>query len=180
MLCTFPTHRVSFRQESTATENSNSLLFSQLHFNNVTFDALYHGGHLVMCNKRCEVQNQGITLTNIDHLTTHQPYLSISQSCKGDTPFIWPAPPLATHLKQNTHYNNYIIMPMFPLWSHNTWLPLTRPDGLPAATVEKYTQLFTTGDQLLVTSNQEYMLWFNFILGSNFLFFCFWVYGNVW
>ena len=50
-------------------------------------------------------------------------------------------------------------MPMFPLWSHNTWLLLTRPDGLPAATVEKYTQLFTTGDQLPVTSNQEYMLW---------------------
>ena len=60
-------------------------------------------------------------------------------------------------------------MPMFPFLSHNTWLPLTRPDGLPAATVEQYTQLFTTGDQLLVTSNQEYMLWFNFILGLNFL-----------
>ena len=43
----------------------------------------------------------------IDYLNTHQPYLSISQSCNGNTPFIRPLPPLATHLKQNTHYNNY-------------------------------------------------------------------------
>ena len=39
-----------------------TFLFSQLHFNNVTSHALFYGGHLVMCSKRCAVQNQGITL----------------------------------------------------------------------------------------------------------------------
>ena len=39
-------------------------LFSQLHFNNVTSHTLFYGGHLVMCSKRCAVQNQGITLSN--------------------------------------------------------------------------------------------------------------------
>ena len=39
-----------------------AFLFSQLHFNNVTLDALFHGGHLVMGSKRCAVQNQRITL----------------------------------------------------------------------------------------------------------------------
>ena len=39
-----------------------AFLFSQLHFNNVTSHALFYGGHLVMCSKRCTVQNQGITL----------------------------------------------------------------------------------------------------------------------
>ena len=37
-------------------------LFSQLHFNNVTSDALFYSGHLVMHSKRCTVQNQWITL----------------------------------------------------------------------------------------------------------------------
>ena len=39
-----------------------AFLLSQLHFNNVTSDALFHGGHLVMRSKRCAVQNPGITL----------------------------------------------------------------------------------------------------------------------
>ena len=39
-----------------------AFLSSQLHFNNVTLDALYHGGHLVMRSKRCAVQNHRITL----------------------------------------------------------------------------------------------------------------------
>ena len=39
-----------------------ALLFSQLHFNKVTSDALFHGGHLVMRSMRCAVQNQQITL----------------------------------------------------------------------------------------------------------------------
>ena len=29
-----------------------AFLFSQPHFNNVTFDALYHGGHPVLCAVR--------------------------------------------------------------------------------------------------------------------------------
>ena len=33
-------------------------LFSQLHLNNVTSDALFYGGHLVMRSKRCAVHNQ--------------------------------------------------------------------------------------------------------------------------
>ena len=40
-----------------------AFLFSQLHFNNVTLRALFYGGHLVMCSKRCAVQNQGITFS---------------------------------------------------------------------------------------------------------------------
>ena len=40
-----------------------AFLFSQLHFNNVTSLALFYGGHLVMCSKRCAVQNEGITLS---------------------------------------------------------------------------------------------------------------------
>ena len=39
-----------------------AFLFSQLHFNNITSHALFYGDHLVMRNKRCAVQNQGITL----------------------------------------------------------------------------------------------------------------------
>ena len=39
-----------------------ALLFGQLHFNNVTSDALFPGGHLVMRSMRCAVQNQQITL----------------------------------------------------------------------------------------------------------------------
>ena len=41
-----------------------AFLFSQLHFNNVTSDALFQGGHLVMLSKRCAVQNQRITWRN--------------------------------------------------------------------------------------------------------------------
>ena len=52
---------------------------------------------------------------------------------------------------------------------------------------EKLKRLFHLGDFLNCKDNQErssrmiwelvllYVLWFNFILGSNFLFFCFWV-----
>ena len=61
-LCTFLTRRVSLRQETTASKNCNSVSPSQLHFNNVTSHALFYGSHLVMCSKRCAVQNQGITL----------------------------------------------------------------------------------------------------------------------
>ena len=39
-----------------------AFLSSQLHFNNVTLHALYHGGHLVMRSKRCAVQNHRIIL----------------------------------------------------------------------------------------------------------------------
>ena len=42
-----------------------AFLFSQLHFNNITSHALFYGGHLVMRSKRCEVQNQGITLKTL-------------------------------------------------------------------------------------------------------------------
>ena len=41
-------HIVSSRQETTASEILIAFLFSQLHFNNATLDALFHGGHLVM------------------------------------------------------------------------------------------------------------------------------------
>ena len=34
-----------------------AILFSQLHFHNVTSHALFYGGHLVMRSKRCTVQN---------------------------------------------------------------------------------------------------------------------------
>ena len=34
-----------------------AILFSQLHFHNVTSHALFNGGHLVMRSKRCTVQN---------------------------------------------------------------------------------------------------------------------------
>ena len=33
-----------------------AILFSELHFNNVTLDVLFHGGHLVMRSKRCAMQ----------------------------------------------------------------------------------------------------------------------------
>ena len=39
-----------------------AFLLSQVHFNNVSLDALSHGGHLVIRSKRCAVQNQQITL----------------------------------------------------------------------------------------------------------------------
>ena len=48
LLCTFPTHWVSSRPETTATENLIMSLFDQLHFNNVSSDDLFHGDHLVM------------------------------------------------------------------------------------------------------------------------------------
>ena len=35
-----------------------AFLFSQLHIHNVTSDALFHGGHLVMHSMRCAVQTQ--------------------------------------------------------------------------------------------------------------------------
>ena len=44
-----------------------AFLFGQLHFNNVSSHALFYGGHLVMRSKRCAVQNQGITLSQIKH-----------------------------------------------------------------------------------------------------------------
>ena len=43
-----------------------AFLFSQLHFINITSHALFYDGHLLMRNKRCAVQNQGITLSNED------------------------------------------------------------------------------------------------------------------
>ena len=39
-----------------------AFLFSRLHFNRVTSNALFYGGHLVMHSKRCAMQNQWITL----------------------------------------------------------------------------------------------------------------------
>ena len=47
-LWTFPTHRVSSRQETTGSEMLIAFLFSQLHFNNANLDAPFHGGHLVI------------------------------------------------------------------------------------------------------------------------------------
>ena len=37
-----------------------AFFFSQRHFNNVTSNAPFYGGHLVMRSNRCAVQNQGI------------------------------------------------------------------------------------------------------------------------
>ena len=39
-----------------------AFLFGQRHFNNVTSHALFYGGHLVMCSKRCAMQNQGTAM----------------------------------------------------------------------------------------------------------------------
>ena len=50
-----------------------AFLFGQLHFNNVTSHALFYRGHLVMRNKRCAVQNQGITLNK--RILIQQPFL---------------------------------------------------------------------------------------------------------
>ena len=61
-LCTFPTHWVSPRQETTASENSNNVSLQSTSINNVTLHALSYGGQLVMRSKRCAVQNQRITL----------------------------------------------------------------------------------------------------------------------
>ena len=47
-----------------------AFLFSQLHFSNITSHALFYGGHLVMCSKRCAVQNQWITLIAVQILQT--------------------------------------------------------------------------------------------------------------
>ena len=60
-LCTFPTHWVSPRQETTASKNSNSVSLQS------TSHALFYSGHLVMRSKRCAVQNQGITLRDISN-----------------------------------------------------------------------------------------------------------------
>ena len=38
-----------------------AFLFSQLHFNNVISDALFHGGNLVMRSKKCAMNNQRLT-----------------------------------------------------------------------------------------------------------------------
>ena len=73
-LCTFPTYWVCLRYAHSQHIESHlgkkqqqakipiAFLFSQLHFNNVTSNALLYGGHLVMRSNRCAVQNQGITL----------------------------------------------------------------------------------------------------------------------
>ena len=42
-----------------------AFLFSQLHFNNVTSDALFHGGHLVVLIKRFKVQTSESPQLNI-------------------------------------------------------------------------------------------------------------------
>ena len=52
-----------------------AFLFSQLHFNNVTSDAFFYGGHLVIRNKRCAVQNQEITLNKNEHLVISTSWL---------------------------------------------------------------------------------------------------------
>ena len=51
-------------KKQTQAKISITFLFSQLHFNNVTLDALFYGDHLVMRSKRCAVQNRWITLTH--------------------------------------------------------------------------------------------------------------------
>ena len=73
-LCTFPTHRVSSRQDTTASEILIAFLFSQLHFNNATLDALFHGGHLVMRSakpaihvKKCLCIGNSMICTDIWH-----------------------------------------------------------------------------------------------------------------
>ena len=47
-----------------------AFLFIRLHFNRVTSNALFYGGHLVMRSKRCPVQNQWITLIAVQILQT--------------------------------------------------------------------------------------------------------------
>ena len=47
-------------------------LFNQLHFKNVTLDALFHGGHLVMRSKRCTVQVKRITLKRVGYQRCNQ------------------------------------------------------------------------------------------------------------
>jgi len=43
-----------------------TFLFDQLYYNNVSSDALFHGGHPDMHNERCAVQNQRrVTLKNV-------------------------------------------------------------------------------------------------------------------
>ena len=50
-----------------------AFLFGQPHFYNVTSQALFYGGHLVMRSKRCAVQDQGITLSFIQLLEEKAP-----------------------------------------------------------------------------------------------------------
>ena len=60
-LCTFQQHVEShLGKNQMQPKILIAFLFSQLHFNNVTFcwHALFHGGHLVMRGNRCAVQNQ--------------------------------------------------------------------------------------------------------------------------
>ena len=90
-LCTFPTHWVSSQQKTTASKNSIAFLFSQLHFNNVTLNALFHGSHLVMGSKRYAVYNQQITLTSwistcLDTTLLLYNFFSVSQAYPFSSP----------------------------------------------------------------------------------------------
>ena len=59
-LCTFPTQSHLGKKQPQA-KILVAFLFSQLHFNNVALDALFHGGHLLMRSKKCAMQNQRLT-----------------------------------------------------------------------------------------------------------------------
>ena len=72
MELTFPLHKVSSRQETTASENSNSVSLQSTLFNNVTSAALFLGGNLVMSSNKCAVHNQRLTF---NHLKIHVHYM---------------------------------------------------------------------------------------------------------
>ena len=61
-LCTFPIQESHFSKKQPQEIIPIAFLFSQLHFNNVTSDNLFHCDHLVMHSIRCTVQNEQITL----------------------------------------------------------------------------------------------------------------------
>ena len=58
---TFPTDKSHLGKKQPQAKIPKEFLFSQLHFNNVTSDALFHGGNLVMRSKKCAVNNQRLT-----------------------------------------------------------------------------------------------------------------------
>ena len=57
------THSLTSARNNRKQKIPIEFLFSELHLNNVTSDAFFYGGHLViMRSKRCAEQNQWITL----------------------------------------------------------------------------------------------------------------------
>ena len=52
------THSLTSARNNRKQKIPIEFLFSELHLNNVTSDAFFYGGHLVMRGKRCAEQNQ--------------------------------------------------------------------------------------------------------------------------